>query len=269
MTEQKHSVSGKISKVLRPVAITLVTFLFFIFCTGLVYNSVLYWQGRKLLKAVSTVKVGESLSAEAIAAIGRLNVIVLPGSQPEYDLNWALPRQTQPISFQHCIEERCVLSIAGPSLQQDHLYGLSVRHPHLILPVFRWIYSRASIYRWLPLAWIDPVLIGVDQGAVQNIAVSIRSLPLNDICPEVRVYVLPARPDVPAWDLRHVEAPFTGTNCVGHIFVVNVTTQATESQLRRALNLNLRCLLAGGHCSECDMLDDICDEDRHARVSAP
>lgn len=265
----------KARKISTAMAVGVLTLLSAIVSVALLYSVTLYRQAEALLKTVHAIKVGEALNVRTLAnkqprAIAYVKTP--PSASYFYDDPSRLSDREYANQFvigslDQCANVDCTVSIPGPRLQSDYLYALSARHPTILLPVFRWIFSRSTLHRWLPIAWLDPVKLVMKNGVVQELDIQMRSLSVDDqVCPQAEIRITAGSPETASWEVLSTLAHMTGNSDCGsvHGIRVNATTDATQEQLADALDFNPRCLLPGGDCTECEMLPMICKHYAHS-----
>jgi hypothetical protein len=258
------------NRLWRTMAFAIPICILAIMVVVLGYCVILYRQSRALVNAVQAVRIGAALDAHFLGVakeLGSIAYIKVPPSAKYFhvdpstlsDPQYAKQFVVSPI--EHCVVEDCTVSIPGPKLQVDYLDEVSERHPTTLLPAFRWIFGQSRLHRWLPVAWFDPVMITVAKGVVQELDVQMRSLSVDEqICPQAETRITAASPGTLRWAAASFSAHMTGNTDCGSVRGIRVSASigANREQLTDALDFNVRCLLPGGYCTECDMLPDIC-----------
>jgi hypothetical protein len=263
----------KARRIWKIVGVGVLTFLLAIVCVVLAYTGILYRESRVLLNTVRAVRVGGVLDANTIEVAKQMRGIAYirppQGSSARYEYFYVDPSawvnsryatEFIPVSFDQCMSDSCAISFPTSNLQVDRASQLFFRHPRTLLPAFYWIYSFQGLHRWLPIAWLDPVTIKVEKGIIQELDVQMRSEAIDGpVCPRAEVNIRVTDQMTPSWDVTPTRIVHTGGDCGEDVGIrVRASTDATRDQLADALNFNLRCLLPGGYCTECEMLPMIC-----------
>jgi hypothetical protein len=248
-------------RITRLVAISAFSVVILILCVLGIWAWILNHRAEESLAAIRTVQVGKSTGEDAARIAKKIQ-----GTQSlAYLSDQPYPQggETTPMPLEQCIRESCWIQFPFALNLQTSIERALYAHPTLLgwTPIRRVLDSQIVGRRMH--AGIMAFSVFVKDSRVQNLEVAMYLTSADkQLCPEAITEIADGSDKDPPWAVRHfVKSPITGGACGSMREVsVNATPYATQDQLSRALNYNLRCMWPGVDCKECDMLSGVCDD---------
>ena len=239
------------AKVLKKTVLVLLigALVISVFIGGLIasLNVIRHRSAQRFLNVMRTVNVGTTTGNEALKVAQPFDAQVYILRHTELPSGFS--DQLLDVQPADCVSGNCTLSFDADA----HLHWLSgIAYPFWTWPVLR---------KWVPISGIYGN-VTVEHGIVSELLVALESIQEKEVH-RART-VITSKPSLPMWSIERYTAVNTGGP--GRTTPTLLTTfnpRSPHAGQDAALDFNLNCLRIGRHCSPCEILPRICEDDEH------
>jgi len=215
-----------------------------------VYDLVIQWQARSLIRVLKTIQVGRTSGRDAVAIANRFRGFAYTNEITELK-NGSID-SVHDIPLNACVAGDCTLSV----------------YPGLLdLKFLRKLWSHPGLFR--RVAWNDMQgCLEIKQGVVQKLRVEMDSLDFEIWHSAwTEIYGEDSHVEIwnrTPWSIRKVQGVVSGgpPHRTSRI-VVGAWSTAPQDRILRAFDFDTRCLWLGANCTRCQILPSACEDYDH------